>query len=154
MSRGRVTGMSVMANFAADPSGVAARRKRPESVFRFGTVQTDVPSVVDDLMAAGALLPVQTPAASPSWSPEMRLAAAVLAGALSEIRVHHGRRSRRRQVAEALAWVRSNDTAWPFSFLRLCALFALDPDWVRSAVERWTRMSRPERGRAVLRRAA
>jgi hypothetical protein len=154
MGRARTTGVSETSNRTVDLSGAAGRRKRAESAFRYGAVQADVPSVVDGLMAAGALLPAQMPSASGGWSPEKRLAAAVLSGALTEIQVHHGRRSHRRRVAEALEWIRSNDTAWPFSFLRLCALFALDPDWVRAAVERWTRMPPLERGQVGLRRAA
>ncbi len=46
-------------------------------------------SVIDSLMAGGELLPAQLPVAS-HWSPEKRLAAAVLASALVEIRDHHG----------------------------------------------------------------
>jgi hypothetical protein len=106
----------------------------------------DLPAVVEGLMAAGALLPEQMPAASVHWSPETRLAAAVLTSALTEIRSYYGRRAYARQVAETLAWVHSDDTVWPFAFLRLCALFGLDPDWVRATVSAWTRQ--PQHARA------
>ena len=109
-----------------------------------GPVHTPGLAVIDHLMAGGELLPAQLPSAT-NWSPEKRLAAAVLASALVEVRDHHGNRPHRRRVAEALEWVRSDDTVWPFSFLRLCALFELDSDWVRAAVQRWIGTPREER---------
>jgi hypothetical protein len=93
-------------------------------------------AVIDHLMSSGTLLPAQLPSAS-CWSPEKKLAAVVLASALVDIRDHHGTRAHRRRVAEAIEWVRSDDGEWPYSFLRLCALFDLEPEWVRDAVGRW-----------------
>ena len=93
-------------------------------------------AVIDHLMAGGELLPSQLPSAS-CWTAEKRLAAAVLASALVEIRDHHGSRGHRRSVAEALEWVESDDGTWPFSFLRLCGLFALEVEWVRLVVRQW-----------------
>ena len=101
-------------------------------------------SVINDLMAGGEMLPSQLPTAS-NWTPEKRLAAAVLASALVEIRDHHGNPVHRRRVAEALEWVRAEDEEWPFSFIRLCALVALEPVWVREVVARW--MDTPRDGR-------
>jgi hypothetical protein len=98
-------------------------------------VDRDLPLVIDDLMAGGMLLPAQLP--SPSlWSAEKRMAAAVLASALNDARYRPDKASHRRRVNEALQWIRSDDAEWPFSFLRLCALFDLDPEWVRAAVNR------------------
>jgi len=93
-------------------------------------------AVIDHLMAGGELLPAQLPSAT-NWSPQKKLAAAVLASALIEIRDHHGSASHRRRVAEALDWVRSDDGEWPFSFLRLCGLFGLEAEWVRASVQHW-----------------
>jgi hypothetical protein len=134
-----------MSSKHVDLASLTGGSNRSPNEISFGTIRADVPSVIAGLMAAGALLPEQMPAASAPWSPEKKLAAAVLASALTDIRVYHGRRSRQRQVAEALEWVQSDDTAWPFSFLRLCALFGLDSDWVRAAVNGWTRMPPHER---------
>lgn len=101
-------------------------------------------AVIDDLMAGGELLPAQLPAAS-HWTPEKKLAAAVLASALVEIRDHHGVPSHRRRVAEALEWVQSDEAEWPYTFVRLCALFDLEPEWVRGVVARWVATPRDAR---------
>ncbi|MGH7785773.1 MAG: hypothetical protein ACRERC_02845 [Candidatus Binatia bacterium] len=102
------------------------------------------PSVIDDLMAGGELLPTQMP--SPThWSAEKKLAAAVLASALVEIRDHHGSPAHRRRVAEALEWVHGEDEDWPYTFLRLCALFGLEAEWVRAEVARWIETPRGAR---------
>lgn len=93
-------------------------------------------AVIDHLMASGELLPAQMPAAS-TWSPAKKLAAAVFASAMVEIRDHTGSSSHRRRIAEALEWVESDDETWPYSFLRLCALFDLEPAWVRAVVREW-----------------
>jgi hypothetical protein len=93
-------------------------------------------SVIDGLMAGGELLPAQLPSAS-HWSPEKRLAAAVLASALVEIRDHHGSPGHRRRITEALEWIALDDGSWPFSFVRLCDLFGLEVDWVRGVIARW-----------------
>jgi hypothetical protein len=94
--------------------------------------------VVDHLLAGGEILASQVPEAS-LWSPEKRLAAAVLASALVSVRDHYGRPSRRHEVAADLAWIVSDDVAAPFCFLRLCDVFGLDPAWVRENVDRWRR---------------
>ena len=101
-------------------------------------------AVIDNLMAGGELLPAQLPSAS-NWTPEKRLAAAVLASALIEIRDHHGSAPHRRHVAETLRWIRAEEDGWPFGFVRLCALFDLDVDWVREEVARWINTPRGER---------
>lgn len=93
-------------------------------------------TVIDDLMAGGEMLPAQLPVTS-DWSPEKKLAAAVLASALVEIRDHHGSPGHTRRIAEALEWVQGEDVTWPFSFLRLCDLLGLEADWVRQVVARW-----------------
>ena len=95
-------------------------------------------SVIDDLMSGGELLPAQLPSAS-YWSPERRLAGAVLASALIEIRDHHGSPGHRRKVAEALEWWIGRYRV-ALSFLPLCQLFDLEPDWVRGAIHRWAHM--------------
>ena len=101
-------------------------------------------AAIDELMAGGEVLPSQLPSAT-HWSPEMGLAAAVLASGLVEIRDHFGSRAHRRSVAEAIEWVESNDADWPLSFLRLCAVFSLEVDWVRQVVRKWIAMPREAR---------
>ena len=117
----------------------SAAPEAPRGAFMSGGL-----SVIDDLMAGGEMMPAQLPSAT-HWTPEKKLAAAVLASALVEIRDHHGNPSHRRRVAEALEWVALDDTEWPYSFLRLCGLFDLDPQWVRDVVARWVQVPASER---------
>ncbi|HUO40594.1 MAG TPA: hypothetical protein VMU34_23325 [Mycobacterium sp.] len=92
---------------------------------------------ISHLLASGEILPSQL--ASPSdWSPEKKLAGAVLAHTLMEIRDHHRDAHYRRRVAQDLEWVSSADVEWPYSFVRLCELFNLEPEYVRNVVAQWT----------------
>lgn len=92
--------------------------------------------VLEHLFASGELLASQLPSQS-TWSPEKRLAGAVLASGLS---------------SGDIRWMNSNKTDWPFSFLRLCELFELDPTWVRKSFLR--REQTAEARREMFRRAA
>jgi hypothetical protein len=100
--------------------------------------------VIEHLLASGEMLASQMPVTT-LWSPEKRLAAAVLASALVNVRDHYGDPARAAQVAEDREWIRSSATREPFCFLRLCDVFGLDPDWVREQVERWCRVKRARR---------
>jgi hypothetical protein len=93
-------------------------------------------AVIARLMAGGEILPTQMPAAT-HLTPEKRLAAAVLASALIEVRDHHGVPGHDRRVTEALEWIALDEAAWAFSFVRLCDLFSLEPEWVRGVVAQW-----------------
>jgi hypothetical protein len=99
--------------------------------------------VIENMMAGGIVTSAQR--GSPStWSPEKKLAGAVLASALVEIRDHAGDASYRRKLEQDLEWIRSGESEWPFSFVRLCGLFDLDADWVRGIAEAWAKgMRRP-----------
>lgn len=95
-------------------------------------------AVLDHLLAGGEMLPTQASQAS-LWTPEKRLAAAVLTSALITIRDHHDRPMRRRELQADLAWIHADDRDAPYCFLRLCDVFDLDPGWVRKNVTRWQR---------------
>jgi hypothetical protein len=99
------------------------------------------------MLAGGETLATQRPEAC-VWSPEKALAAAVLAGALIEIRDHSGNLKRAAAIADELAWVRSDAVDDLYAFRRLCELLNLDPQWVRGIVQRWHAAGR--RGRAPL----
>lgn len=99
-------------------------------------VDWSLSGTLEELMAGGSLLPAQQPQWC-FWSPEKRLAGAVLATALIEVRDHHSDPKYRRLVAEDLVWIRSNDARDPYSFLRLCQLLNIEPVWVRETVHRW-----------------
>ena len=101
-------------------------------------------ATVDHLLAGGEMLPSQLPRAS-SWSPEKKLAAAVLTSALICIRDHFGDEPYAEVVEEDLAWVASDDMINDFNFLQLCDIFALDAAWVREVVERWKVTEKRER---------
>ena len=88
------------------------------------------------LLSGGEILPQQLPL-SCFWSPEKTLAGAVLATALVEIRDHSDDPKRSRVVAEELAWIRSDANDRLYSFLRICELLNLDPEWVRAIAVRW-----------------
>jgi len=87
-------------------------------------------------MAGGSMMPAQAPTWC-FWSPEKRLAGAVLADALIEVRDHRADPKYRRLIAEDLAWIGSNDARKPYSFVRLCQLLNIEPVWVRETVHRW-----------------
>jgi hypothetical protein len=82
------------------------------------TGSTEPMKVLEQLCAGAELLPSQLPANS-SWTPEKKLAAAVLSSGL---------------LARDREWMESEDAEWPYSFRRLCELFALEPSWVRRVV--------------------
>lgn len=108
--------------------------------------------VLRNMLNGGEILPTQLPEAS-HWTPEVRLAAAVLGQAIADIRWRRADGRDHIQVNAALRWVRADDSKWPFSFVRVCELLRLEPAWVRGRVNRWMR-GRGDSGRAVVRQAA
>jgi hypothetical protein len=118
-----------------DATSESVNASEPAAAVR-GAAALNGLSVIDDLMAGGEMLPAQLPRRS-DWSPEKKLAAAVLASALVEIRDHHGSPAHQRPVADALAWVESDEVEWPYAFLPLCDLLALEASWVREVVAGW-----------------
>ncbi len=101
---------------------------------------------VENLMASGEMLPAQLPIQA-DWSPCKKLAASVLASALVELRDHGHDQSYQKRIDEDLDWIRSDDTEWPFSFLRICDLIGLQPEWARQNVDRWLAIPPSERKR-------
>jgi hypothetical protein len=102
---------------------------------RFESDGRDI-EIIGHLLAGGEMVAAQLPSYS-NWSPEKRLAAAVLAGALLEVRGRHADVHYRCRVIEDLTWIASDDTEWPYSFVPLCELFGLEPEYVRDVVKRW-----------------
>jgi hypothetical protein len=97
--------------------------------------------VLESLAVGETFLPSQLGQPS-SWSPEKRLAGAVLAGALVEVRDYAGHPAYRRRVDEDLRWIFRNDPEWPYSFCRICDLFGLETAWVRRVVRGWLEEAR------------
>jgi len=89
------------------------------------------------------------PAALPP-QPERRLAAAVLLQAIDDLErlgrvalapsVLTRERPRARRI---LAWFASDDVAWPYSFVNVCAHLRLDPGAVRTRLRRRLWAKRP-----------
>jgi len=109
--------------------------------------------VLRALLTGGEILPAQLPSPS-NWTPEVCLAAAVFVQAMADIRMRRRDGRDHIQVASAVRWVRSNDTAWPMSFLRVCELLQLDAAWVRESVSRWLYRDTASGWQRAFRRAA
>jgi hypothetical protein len=123
----------------------------PESA-GFGQASEQL-GVLRELLTGGEILPSQLP--SPShWSPALRLSTAVMAQAMADLRLRRRDGRDHIQVSSALRWVRSNDSDWPLSFLRVCELLQLDPSWVRGIVKRWLRDEAPTGRNSSFRHAA
>lgn len=125
------------------------------------TVTPAVPSqdyglkAAEEWFASGEMLASQLPSVS-TWSPEKRLAGAVLASTLMEIRDRHSDIQYARRLREDLQWIQSDDAQWPYSFVPLCQLFGLEPEYVREVVNRWLEepVTRTRRLQAAHRQAA
>ncbi len=105
-------------------------------------------SHVEHLMATGEMLPSQLPIQA-DWSPCKKLAASVLASALVEIRDHSHDPSYKKRIDEDLEWIECGEEEWPFSFLRICDLLDLNPDWVQMNVNHWLMVPPTERKKPV-----
>jgi hypothetical protein len=93
----------------------------------------------DSLLAPEPALPAQVLHLwhhSRSIAPERALALAVLVQAVADIQRFRetGQPHHRVLHDEAVAWVRSDARAWPFSFANLCDAFGLEIDEVRAAL--------------------
>lgn len=97
-------------------------------------------AVIDHMLARGEMVAAQLPSCC-HWTAEKKLAAAAFTSALLSIRdhSHSSNRKRRREAWDDLAWVQSADAEWPYSFLRMCEFFGVEPAWVRQRVQRWIR---------------
>ena len=104
-------------------------------------------TVLRQMLTGGEIVPAQLPSAS-HWTPELGLAAAVLAQAMADIRWRRGDGRDHIQVAAALRWVRAEDRSWPYSFVRVCELLQLEPAWVRRRIKGWLHR-RVQSGRSI-----
>lgn len=103
------------------------------------------------LLAAEAILPEQF--FCPAWPADLcrgerALMRAVLADAILCFQKYDKatRPSQRRLAQEAEAWFRAEDRRWPFSFVHICQILELDPDYIRMGLRRWRQQGvRPQR---------
>src|SRR5262245_51160738 len=89
-----------------------------------------------------AVLPEQfhSPAASAvSGRGEVALMRAVLEDAIDCFRKQSSKTDRRSQrlLREAEEWLFTDDLRWPFSFLNICNVLGIDPEYVRRGLKRW-----------------
>jgi hypothetical protein len=101
--------------------------------------------VIAHLSAGGEIVPAQMDEGI-TWSPERMLAAAVLVDALLYVRDNHNKVGYQPEVTRDLAWIQSDDTEWPYSFVPLCHQLGLEPDFVRMVVRGWLATSGKREG--------
>ena len=72
-------------------------------------------------------------------TPEHKLMAAVLEEAIRTFCRCAGARGARcrRLFREAAEWFASHDVSWPFAFESVAEALALEPEWIRRALQRW-----------------
>jgi hypothetical protein len=126
--------------------------------------RTGLPLLLYDLAAASqalspaVVLPEQFATPVKPWraSGEAELMRAVLEDALhcfQQSRTATAKRRTQRLAREAESWFFSDDTRWPFSFVNICAVLGLDPEYIRLGLKRWCQhgplVSRKVRRRTV-----
>lgn len=75
--------------------------------------------------------------ADANWSPEQCLCAGILEDARACYRLGKevNRKCPARQAShDAEVWLLDNDPTWPFSFINVCHILKLEPEWVRAGV--------------------
>ena len=98
--------------------------------------------VANQILSSSVVLPVQFYGSSAGLDTsrgEIALMRAVLEDALGCFQkqaVSSGRRVQR-LAREAEAWFFTNDYNWPFSFVNICAVLGLDPEYIRMGLKRW-----------------
>ncbi len=103
---------------------------------------TDHRDTENELLSDTSVLPEQFYglwASLANRRPEAELMRAVLADALGCFQkgvVHQGRRVQR-LAREAEEWLFNDDSRWPFSFVSICAVLGLEPEYIRRGLKRW-----------------
>jgi hypothetical protein len=71
--------------------------------------------------------------------PEKRLMLAVLEDAIATFQRGAGATSGAalRDYDDVRAWLASDDTTWPYSFLNICHVLGFDPGYLRAGLARW-----------------
>jgi hypothetical protein len=108
------------------------------------------------LFEPDALIPDQfyaTLKKSPFSDPERRLMAAILEDAVACLSKGRSQDACRHQrpAEEAEYWINTEgEEDWIFSFTNVCESLGLDPDYMRSGLNRWTRANRGGAREAVM----
>ena len=98
--------------------------------------------VLTQFLSVGVVLPEQfqdTPVGQYRQGPEARLMQAVLEDALwcFQQQFLPGCGNGRRLAREAECWFFSNVSDWPFSFVRICDVLGLEPEYLRRGLHQW-----------------
>jgi hypothetical protein len=77
--------------------------------------------------------------------PECELLWAVLENGLTDYMRYAPATSRRgkRLFREAQEWIMADDSTWLCSFLNICHVLGIDPDYVRAGLQRWLERQLP-----------
>ncbi|MGH7961030.1 MAG: hypothetical protein ACRERD_04280 [Candidatus Binatia bacterium] len=100
----------------------------------------------NDQFFLASVLPEQfygNPVEAYTGSPEAALMRAVLEDAFNCFHkqfVTSGRNAQR-LAREAEEWFFTNDDQWPFSFVQICTVLGLDPEYIRLGLKRWRQQS-------------
>ena len=83
-----------------------------------------------------------------SIAAERRLMLAVLEDALSTYIKYYGSSHvrRHREAIEVKMWADSDESDWPFSFLNICNVVGIDPDYLRGGMKKWETKKRETTG--------
>jgi hypothetical protein len=98
--------------------------------------------LASQLLSSVAILPEQfySPSAGAETARgEIALMRAVLedaVGCFQKQLVNSGRRAQR-LAREAEEWFFADDHTWPFSFVNICAVLGIDPEYIRLGLKRW-----------------
>jgi len=78
---------------------------------------------------------------------EKRLMLAVLEDAINcyQDNIFAVHKKRVQLFKEAEEWFMSNDASWIFSFVSVCSILNLEPDYFRTGIKRWTAQQRAAR---------
>ncbi|HEV8718444.1 MAG TPA: hypothetical protein VGX03_37200 [Candidatus Binatia bacterium] len=104
--------------------------------------------VATHILSSNVILPAQfygSAAGLDTTRGEIALRRAVLEdaiGCFQKQTVSSGRRAQR-LAREAEAWLFANDYNWPFSFVNICAVLGLDPEYIRMGLRRWRQHPQP-----------
>lgn len=98
-------------------------------------------SYADNISDPQSLLPDQYfsgDARLPGLDGERKLMLAVLEDAVLVAQKYALARDpeRRRELADARAWIAERDKTWPFSFENICNVLGIDPEYVRYGLDR------------------
>lgn len=127
----------------------------PQTSNATGIQPPALPLLLYDLGAASQLLPTaailpdqfySSPRAGEAQRGEVALMQAVLEDAIGCFQKQFVRKGRRvlRLAREAEEWFFADDLNWPFSFINVCAVLGLDPDYIRRGLKQWRERHAPE----------